>query len=186
MVSQMHPSDEELIRAAQAGASDAFGALYERYLSLVYKRVQYVIPEQDVEDVTQEIFIAVIRSLNSFRYEARFSTWLRTLVNRQVADYYRNRNPYEPSLDAEDSDTERLPIPGVFASTNDMDGLDERILLRQALRDLPDHYREIILLRFADGLQFSEISELQCQSLEATKSLFRRAIATLDKQVHDG
>ena len=65
----------------------------------MYKRVRFVIPEEDVEDITQEIFIAVMKSLKSFRYEARFSTWLRTLVNRQVADYYRRRHPDESSLD---------------------------------------------------------------------------------------
>ena len=186
MVSNPHPSDEELIRAAQAGAADAFGALYERYLSLVYKRVQYVIPEHDVDDVTQEIFIAVMRSLDSFRYEARFSTWLRTVVNRHVADYYRSRNPEALSLDADDSDNERFPTMGKLSGTGAMDGLEERILLRQALRDLPEHYREIILLRFADGLQFDEIAGVQRQSLEATKSLFRRAMTALHKQVHDG
>jgi RNA polymerase sigma-70 factor (ECF subfamily) len=82
-----------LVRAAQGGRLEAFNALCERYLPTVYRRVRYMVPVEDVEDVTQEIFIAVMKSLKNFRYEARFSTWLRTLVNRQVANYYRGRNP---------------------------------------------------------------------------------------------
>ena len=48
---------------------DAFTALYERYLPTVYKRIRFVIPEEDVDDITQEVFIAVVKSLKSFRYE---------------------------------------------------------------------------------------------------------------------
>ncbi len=160
---------------------EAFTALYERYLPIVYKRVQFVIPEEDVDDVTQEVFIAVVKSLKSFRYEARFSTWLRTLVNRQVADYYRGRHPHEPSLnELTDPEPEHHHILGVM---DHIDKLDDRIILRQALRQLPEHYRDVILLRFAEGLQFEEIARVQGQSLDATKSLFRRAIASLQNQM---
>jgi len=182
-------SDEELIRSAQQGRSDGFDLLYERYFPVVYNRVRFVIPESDIEDVTQEIFIAVVRSLKSFRYEARFSTWLRTLVNREVADYYRRRRPEEVSLDGDangsdeqDMDLERSASLG----QNDEQGqLDDQIVIRLALRKLPQHYQEIILLRFAEGMRFEEIAQYQCQSLEATKSLFRRAIAALQNLMND-
>lgn len=183
-----HTSDEELVRAAQGGGLEAFDLLYERYFPFVYRRVRYVAPPDDVEDITQEIFIAVARSLKSFRYEARFSTWLRTLVNRQVADYYRERKPASLSLDGPNPTT---PGPENWLEMEARpaeDGLsktDDQIILRQALQKLPPHYREIILLRFADGLRFEEIAQFQCQSLEATKSLFRRAIASLQGLIQD-
>jgi RNA polymerase sigma-70 factor, ECF subfamily len=170
-------SDDELIRAAQQGNLDCFNVLYERYWPLVYRRVRFVIPAEDVEDVTQEVFIAVVRSLKNFRYEARFSTWLRTLVNRQVADFYRSRRTKEAPLGLEDDpELERFRGAELVLSH---EGLDDSIVLNQALQKLPDHYREIILLRFTEGLPFEEIARLQSQSLEATKSLFRRAIAAL-------
>jgi RNA polymerase sigma-70 factor, ECF subfamily len=192
MASLANLSDEELIRAAQAGKLDDFNVLYERYFTTVYNRVRYVIPAEDVDDVTQEVFIAVIRSLKNFRHEARFTTWLRTLVNRQVADYYRSRKPRDLSLDGSVDggdelalDLERYPTLGDYSSGH-MDGhLDDQIVMRQALSRLPEHYREIILLRFAEGLQFDEIAKQQQQSLEATKSLFRRAIASLHNEMKD-
>ena len=55
---------------------------------------------------------------------------------------------------------------------------------RQAFRKLPQRYREILLLRFAEEMAFREIARLQGSGLEATKSLFRRAVAALDKQVN--
>ena len=176
--------DEELVRAVQGGALEAFTTLYERYLPRVYKRVRCVIPEDDVEDVTQEIFIAVMKSLRSFRFEARFSTWLHTLVNRKVADYYRKRKAKEVSLDdIIVSGHRQLSMLGSFDNTQ---GLDESIAVRRALCRLPEHYREVILLRFADGLQFSEIAQVRGQSLDAIKSLYRRAIAALNQEVNTG
>jgi RNA polymerase sigma factor (sigma-70 family) len=63
--------------------------------------------------------------------------------------------------------------------------LEERVALRQALVKLPSNYQEIILLRFVEGLQFNEIAQLQNQSLEATKSLFRRAISALQSRLEE-
>lgn len=176
--------DEQIVQYAQQGRLDAFTAIYERFLPIVYNRVRFTVPAQDVEDVTQEIFIAVMRSLKTFRGEARFSTWLRTLVNRQVADYYRRRRPQEYELKADysssHSKTSMQPL-----IENSSFPTDDLMLVRQALNQIPDKYKEILLLRFADGLQFSEIAQLTQESLEATKSLFRRAVAALRKQVED-
>lgn len=174
--------DNELIRSVQQGSLDAFNTLYERYLPVVYRRVRYVVPEADVEDITQDIFIAVMKSLKGFRFEAQFSTWLRTLVNRQVADFYRSRKTrFETySLDTALDDPDRELNLSVEDKTSNSDDL---VILRQELRNLPDNYREIIMLRFVDGLQFDEIALVQGQTLEATKSLFRRAISALQKRV---
>jgi RNA polymerase sigma-70 factor (ECF subfamily) len=165
------PDEENLVKAAQQGMLDAFTALYEHYLPIVYNRVRYLVPEEDVEDITQEVFIATIRSLKSYRGEAKFSTWLRTLTNRQIADYYRRRHQPDAPLD------EHLHAP------HDPSATDEAILIRQAFRRLPKKYQEILLLRFAECMPFEEIARLQGRKLEATKSFFRRAIAALHKQV---
>lgn len=166
-------SDELLIQHFKDGSRDAFDLLYYRHLPKVHKRVRYVIPEDDVEDVTQEIFIAALNSLSSFRGDAKFSTWLRTLTNHKVAEFYRKRTrKQEPPLS---------PLSDASAHTTGSTSktLEERVYLQRALQSLPDNYREIILLRFAEDLQFNEIAELTSQNLEATKSLFRRAIAAL-------
>ena len=180
MPHQPTPGDEELVKAAQQGELGAFTRLYQHYLPLVYNRVRYSIPTEDVEDVTQEVFIAVIQSLKSFRYEARFSTWLRTLTSRQVADYYRSRKPPDEarSIDLSGSNPERFALLGTQNKPEDMDNL---VFLRQCLEKLPEHYQDVIVLRFVDGLQFNEIAQAREQSLEATKSLFRRAITALRK-----
>ena len=174
-------SDNALIRMAKAGSLEAFSSLYERYLPIVYSRVRYTVPETDVEDVTQEIFIAVMKSLGSFKGSAQFTTWLRTLVNRRVADYYRKRNAAEMELAVDVSEADPS-LPGLSIGSDT--GLsDDRIMLRRALRRLSEDYREVLLLRFVEGMQFREIAQERGQSLEATKSLFRRSVVALRKQI---
>ncbi len=180
-VDERTPSDEELVWHAQRGSLEAFTQLYERYLSMVYVRVRYTVPETDVEDVTQEIFITVMKSLPSFKGNAKFSTWLRTLISRRVADYYRGRNPAETELGADISETDEASLR--MSGEVDSIPLDDAITLRRALRKLPEVYQEVLFLRFVDGLQFNEIARERGQSLEAAKSLFRRAVEALRKQV---
>ena len=165
--------DNRLVELAQSGDQASFNALYDRHFSAVYNRVRYTIPEHDVDDVTQEVFIAVLKSLHSFQGRSKFSTWLRTLTNRQVAGYYRIR---------ERKVKEELFPEGVQFSQDGFAGdtkHNERIAIRKALQGLPQHYQEVILLRFAEGLKFTEISDVLMQNPEAVKSLFRRAIASL-------
>lgn len=166
-------SDETLIQQFNSGKQEAFDLLYHRHLPNVYKRVRYVVPESDVEDITQEIFIAAIKSLASFRGDAQFSTWLRTLTNHKVAEFYRKRNRKQEPMLAPLSDATAQMTGGTSKT------MEERIYIQKALQALPQNYREILLLRFAEDLQFNEIAELTNQNLEATKSLFRRAVTAL-------
>jgi RNA polymerase sigma-70 factor, ECF subfamily len=182
MFDQHALSEDDLIGRAQKGELEAFSRLYEHYLPLVYNRVRYVVPGTDVDDVTQEVFITLLKSLDTFKGQSQFSTWLRTLTNRRVADYYRQRYRGEPTVDADLSDI----LPGQDANLtvpSEVTVTDDEIELRRALYALPDHYREIVLLRFAEDMKFHEIARVQGQSLEATKSLFRRAIAALRKEL---
>ena len=165
-------NDEDLVRSVQQGSKVSFSLLYERYLPLVYRRVCYSVPMQDVEDVTQEIFMAVFRSIGGFRFEARFSTWLRTLVHRKIAEYYQRRPQAEDTL------------PENLAGVHDPGKLEEIIVIKIALGHLPTHYQDILLLRFAEGMSFEEMANESGCSLEATKSLFRRALSALHKKVN--
>lgn len=168
-------SDETLARKAQLGDRDAFYSLYSRYLQRVYNRVKTKVPPQDVEDVTQEIFIAVVRSLDGYQQRARFNTWLYTIVNRQIAEFYRRRSrtDREGNVELDGEGAPELP------STTENEQTEQRLLIQKALNSLPEHYQEIILQRFADGLTFAEIAEQRNQSLEAVKSLYRRAVQAI-------
>ncbi|GAB4420694.1 MAG: RNA polymerase sigma factor [Anaerolineales bacterium] len=181
MTSQVTESDEVLIHQFVSGDTQAFDALYRRHVNSVYRRVRYVIPETDVEDVTQEIFLAAFRSLKTFRGEAQFSTWLRTLTNNKVAEYYRKRARKKETMQVD------LKYAEMRLDHNSAQKHEDRVYIQRALNQIPEKYREVILLRFAEGMQFNEIAQVLDQHPEATKSLFRRAISALRKHldVHD-
>jgi len=170
-------TDEHLVMAAQDGSKEAFLTLYNRYLKRVYNRVKSRIPHEDAEDVTQDIFIAVVRALQNFEHRSSFSTWLFTIVNRQIADYYRHRYRQGKNKTISIEGTEGLEIQA------ENKNLDEMVVIQQALHKIPENYQEVILMRFADGLTFSEIATQKGQSLEAVKSLYRRAVQAILKEV---
>lgn len=173
--------DEELIRLINLGDREAFSHLYSRHLSPVFKRVAYLIPEKDVEDVTQEIFIAMIRSLKTFRGDSKFSTWLRVITNRQISNYYRKNQKHlqTSDLDRDDHWVQHRSEP----KTARRESQDRSIFVQQCLLEVPEHYREVVLLRFVDGLKFQEIADLQGRSLDAVKSTYRRAIQAMQKKL---
>ncbi|MBW8009977.1 MAG: RNA polymerase sigma factor [Chloroflexi bacterium] len=175
-------SEKSLVQLAGEGNLDAFTTLYDHYLPAVYKRVWYSVPRQDVDDVTQNVFINVLKSIQSFRGDAKFSTWLRTITNRQIANYYRQGRRTKKEIEWSDIETKISDAPNQLTNTARE---DEMIYLRQGLDQLKDDYREIILLRFAEGLKFVEIAEFKGLSLEAVKSRYRRAISTLRTELGD-
>lgn len=175
MTSLPNASDEHLIQQFVQGDLLAFDSLYHRHAKAVYNRVRYVIPETDVEDITQEVFLAVLRSLPTFRGEAQFSTWLRTLTNHKVAEYYRRRSRKKETMQVDLIHAERCSDDGKTVS------LEDRISLYDVLSALPETHYEVIVLRIAEGMQFNEIAQHLGKDPEATKSLFRRAIFALQK-----
>ena len=171
--------DVHLVKLAQSGDQASFNVLYDRHFSAVYNRVRYKIPDADVDDVTQDIFIAVLRSLHNFHGRSQFSTWIRAIVNRQIAGYYRSRERHVDEV---------AVIDGMQFPESDFTGDQkhtERIAIRRAMQHLPNHYQEVLLLRFAEGLKFKEIAGVLEQNPEAVKSLFRRAMAMLRTELED-
>jgi RNA polymerase sigma-70 factor (ECF subfamily) len=179
MIFHSNLSDEELASSAKQGDLDAFTSLYRRYFNVVYKRVCYVVPEADVEDVTQDIFVALLRSIKGFEARALFRTWFRTLTMRQIAEYYRNKSRKVSNSSL------RLDEIEDFPDRTSHENAESQILVRKALNELPEQYREIILMRFAESLSFNEIAILLNRHPEGTKSLFRRAISALTQKLEE-
>jgi len=177
MTSLPNVSDEHLIQQFVQGDLLAFDSLYNRHVKTVYKRVRYVIPETDIEDVTQDVFLAVLCSLPTFRGEAQFTTWLRTLTNHKVAEYYRRRSRKKETMQVDLIQAEE------HSDQSNTSSLEDRIILQNVLNSLPKQYCEVILLRFAEGLPFNEIANQLKKNPEATKSLFRRAISALREKI---
>ena len=175
------PSDEELVRSAQMGTQDAFVLLYERYFPIVFARVRFKVPENDVEDVTQEVFIAMLKSLGGFKGQSKFKTWIWTITNRKIANYYRSHKVGTTELDNYEELVMRSKLSNHTESADHQQ--DDLVAIQHALGKLPQNYQDILLMRFVDEMPFNEIAQKNRQSLEATKSLFRRSMAALTKKM---
>jgi len=102
---------DELIRGLKAGRPEAFERLVREYGDRIYRFVKRLAGERTAEDLTQEVFIRVHRSIESYRPEGRFESWLFTIANNLCIDQARRRKP-EASL----SDVDQDLAPERFAS----------------------------------------------------------------------
>jgi len=174
-----HPDslpDETLAQMARAGDKAAFDTLCDRYLPVVYNRLRAKLPPEAVEDVTQQVFIGAMKGIRQYRERSSFRTWILSIARHKIADYYRNRSrqPETTPLDAGEGEVE---------GSERRDAWEEQVLVRLTLERIPDHYQEILLLRFAEGMRFQKIARTLDISLEAAKSRYRRAVAAIAKEM---
>jgi RNA polymerase sigma-70 factor (ECF subfamily) len=146
----------DLVRASQAGNREAFGALYERFAGLVHAILIVRMPPQDAPDLVQDIFLSAFERLRSLREPAAFAGWIATIARNRATDFLRHR-PMAVAADSQDSAGPRFDPPA------DSVAPDVRIDASRALaaiRDLPDAYRETLVLRLVEGLTGPEIATL--------------------------
>jgi RNA polymerase sigma-70 factor (ECF subfamily) len=143
-------SDEALVRAAQSGDRSAFGALYERYSRMVHGILLARVPRPVAEDLLQDVFLQALPRLASLREVAKFGGWLAAIARNRANDYYRQAKPVE-----EWNEGVGEAKGGRAGGADVADGL----FLLEAVRSLPEAYRETLILRFVEGLTGPEIAE---------------------------
>jgi RNA polymerase sigma-70 factor (ECF subfamily) len=167
--------DERLVRQAQQGDQDALAEIYERYQPAVYRYVYYRVRDVSAaEDLTAAVFLRVVEKLDSFRYEGRpLLAWLYTIAANTVIDYHRR---------AERSRV--VPLDGeVVDRSRDVERAVERRLtqrrLADALAELTEEQRQVITLRFVEGMTSKEVGRVLDKSTGAVKALQHRGLASL-------
>jgi RNA polymerase sigma-70 factor (ECF subfamily) len=138
--------DGRLVRAARGGDATAFTRLYQRYARVVHGVVLARVNAAEAEDLVQDVFLAAWKRLDDLRDPAAFGGWLTMIARRRAADFHRaTRETVEL--------TEDVPQAAAAASMT-----DARVAL-EAIRSLPEAYRETLMLRLVEGLTGPEIAE---------------------------
>jgi len=139
-------TDADLVRAAQAGDVASFELLYVRYAPVVHAILLGRLPPADADDVTQNVFMAALTKLGSLREQAAFAGWIARTA-RNAAEDFRRRTKNDVDLDA-----------AAYATRGTQSEDAEAARALAAIRELPDAYRETLMLRLVEGMSGPEIS----------------------------
>ena len=164
----------------------AFEVLVQRHRRPIFHFVlRYVRDPVAAEDVTQDTFLRVVRSAESYVREAKFTTWLFTIARNLCVDASRRaKHRNMASLDApvgEDGLASKIDFveSGGPAVDRQAIGSELKARMQQAIAELPDEQREIFLLREVGDLQFNEIAEIVGVPENTVKSRMRYALEKL-------
>jgi len=143
--------DELLVRAARGGDRAAFGQLYQRYVRMVHGILLARVPTTAAEDLVHDVFLQALRSLVAMREVSRFGPWLAAIARNRATDFHRRVKPYD-SLD------DRPGASGAVENPRREMAIEDSIALLDAVRELPDVYRETLVMRFVEGMTGPEIA----------------------------
>lgn len=185
------PSDEALLARYRRGDAEAFRVLVRRHQRALYNFILRQVRAPSVaEDIVQDVFVRIVQNADSFKEEARFSTWAYTIARNLCIDHLRKRvHRRHASLDASDASNgsgegegaplgERVASPGATADRTAI-GRQLQEHIRAAVEALPSDQREVFLLRQVGELAFKEIADVVGVSENTVKSRMRYALERL-------
>ena len=173
-------NDEDLVRLAQAGDTQAFDELVRRYRDKVYRLSFKILRhEEDAAEALQDAFLSAYRGLKNFKVESTFSTWLYRIATNASLMKYRKRRDHHVSLEQSqtgDEDGEALQIP--YWSTQPLTELlnqETRQVMSEGVARLPEELRTVFVLRDIEELSNAEVAGILDLSVAAVKSRLHRA-----------
>ncbi len=166
-----------VIRKVLAGDREQYTVLVNRYKDMVYNIAFRLLGDADAaKDMAQEGFIAAYNALGDFQFNSRFSSWLYRIVVNKCRDHYRAGKETVPVEEICDYVAGPEPSPEKAASCRQTGDA-----VQQALASLPPDYREVIVLKHIDGLDYQEIAETLGVSVAALKVRAHRGREMLRK-----
>ena len=154
-------ADSDLIARAAAGDGAAFHALVERHRAMVYRLAyQFAGNHHDAEDIAQDVFIKVYRSLDRFRHDAQVTSWLYRIVMNACIDHRRRSAPAGWAPFTEDAELKMVNTPeeGPGPEAQAYGGQIGDVLAAEIAR-LPPGQRLVFTMRHHEGLKLSEIAD---------------------------
>ena len=137
------PIEHALVRAVLDGENDRFGRLYEMYAPLVHGVLLARVPREEVDDLVQDIFLHALRKLHTLRNPAAFGPWIAMIARNRAMDFHRAARV---TVEVDESTAAAKPLNRTAKEILDL------------IRELPDAYRETLVLRFVEGMTGPEIA----------------------------
>jgi RNA polymerase sigma-70 factor, ECF subfamily len=182
--------DEDLMEHFQQGTVEAFDILVGRYRDpLTHYVFRFVSDQRECEDLLQETFLRVYRNRHSYRRIAKFSTWLYTIAGNLARSEYRKRKRRRVfSLQSVNRDEEEyeveIPDEQFLPDRHAESALQDRIV-QGALKQIPEEFREVVVLRDVQQLAYEEIAEITGLPMGTVKSRINRGRTKLQNLLSD-
>ena len=179
----MLEGEEKVIRTAQGGNRASFDALYEHYISPIYRFIYMKVSHrEEAEDLTHEVLANAWQNLPRNRLRGfPFSSWLYQIARNKVIDHYRVKRTKIP--------LEEVDAELVAADFNIEEALENRLSIekiRGALRYLTPDQQDVILMKFMEDLSHREIAVVLAKSEGAIRIIQHRALLELKKVMEQG
>ena len=166
-------ADAALVERARKGSQDAFAELVRRHQARVFNLARALTGnDADADDLAQETFVRAFRSLDRFRGESQFQTWLYRIAVNQTRSHLRRRallGWFSRTRDEAPDSIEQVPAAGDAEAT-----LVQRDAIDRALAGLPPDQRVAVTLRDVEGLDYKEIAEVTGAPLGTVMSRIAR------------
>ena len=177
MKNDQQPDEEAIIRQCLEGDKDSYSTLVDRYKKMIYNVAYRMVGDEDTaKDLAQESFISAYSGLAQFRFGSKFSSWLYRIALNKCRDHLRLLKETVST----DEITDSIPDRGLSPERAAAAGQDKD-LLQQALGTLPADYREALILKHIEELDYQEISAITGTSIAALKVRAHRGREMLRK-----
>ncbi len=182
-------SDEDLMIQVMDGSEGAFAALVDRYSQRVLNTVyRYISDRQRSEDITQEVFLRVHQHRKRYRPGGKFSAWLFTIAVNLAKNEIRSRSRHRGTQSLEylqeiSGDSELALVDKTRRPDRYTEQMELQKAVSEAVSELPEPYREAVVLRDLDGMSYEEISEILHVPGGTVRSRINRARHMLKKKL---
>jgi RNA polymerase sigma-70 factor (ECF subfamily) len=165
----------DVVDRAQRGNPEATGALYTRYHQNIYRFLYYRTGDPQIaEDLTSDVFLKMVQALPSYRLDSTpFQAWLFQIARNLAIDHYRRATTHPVAFLSENLNSLEMDLDSTIEFNLTCRGLAD------ALARLDENQRDVVLLRFIQGMPIAEAASVLHKSEDAIKALQRRGLAAL-------
>jgi RNA polymerase sigma-70 factor (ECF subfamily) len=171
--------DRRLALAVRSGDEAAFRELYESYRDRIWTFIVYSVGDAcQAQDILQTVFLKAYRGLGGFRFRSSLLTWIYRIARNECRSYHRRRG------------VPPMPIEAILGSRDEIDGRAgppdpdlNREVLRIVLSRLSPKLRDVVVLRYLEGLSYVEISRVLGRAPGTVASRLNRALAELEEHL---
>lgn len=167
-------TDNELVELSKRNP-DLFGELVGRYQDRLFRYVRRIsyFPNEDIEDIVQETFMKVYRSLNAFDGDMKFSTWAYQIARNTMIDAIRKKQSRPQTISFDDADIVTLLHSDIDIQMN-LEMKDQLSMLREGIEAMPYTYKEVMVLRFLEEKSYEEIMDIVQKPKGSVAALINR------------